>query len=112
MDFSFVIAMITAPSLEVGEQISKTLLEQKLAACVNILPSVQSFFRWEGQVSQEQEVLLVVKTRRELFEKQFIPAVKAVHPYDLPEIIAMPVVLGSQDYLDWIAQETRGSEPA
>jgi periplasmic divalent cation tolerance protein len=106
MENPFIVVLITAPSLEVGQQVGRALVEQKLAACVNVLPGVQSLFRWEGEVSQEGEVMLVAKTRAALFEEQFIKAVKEVHPYEVPEIIALPIVMGSQDYLDWIGQET------
>jgi periplasmic divalent cation tolerance protein len=109
MAIQAIVVLITVPSVEVGQEIAASLLEKRLAACVNIIPSVSSFFRWEGEASQEQEALLVVKSRAELFESGLLPAVKAAHPYDVPEIIALPVVLGSQDYLDWIERET---EPA
>ncbi|HEX9028846.1 MAG TPA: divalent-cation tolerance protein CutA, partial [Anaerolineales bacterium] len=80
----------------------KTLLEQKLAACVNILPQLRSLYIWQGQIHDDEEAMLLVKTRAELFETQLIPAVKMVHPYEVPEIIALPVQAGSKDYLDWI----------
>ena len=107
MQIEYVVVLITVPSLEVGEKISDELLEKKLAACVNIVPSIHSIYAWQGQVLSDQEVLLVVKTRAELFDEYLVPTVKALHPYDVPEIIALPIVLGSQDYLDWIAAETK-----
>jgi len=106
MPDQFIVVLITAPSPEVGEQIAAALLEQKLAACVNILPAVQSIYTWQGTVQNDREVLLVVKSRAALFAERLVPAVKAVHPYEVPEIIALPILMGSQSYLDWIAAET------
>lgn len=102
----FIVVLITVPSGEVGERIAASLLEKRLAACVNILPGVTSIYTWKGAVQKDQELLLVVKTRAGLFHERLVPEVKAIHPYDVPEIIALPLVLGSQDYLDWIASET------
>ena len=106
MAFQAIVVLITVPSVEVGQQIANLLVEKKLAACVNIIPAVNSLFRWQGQVSQEQEALLVVKTRTELFEDGLVPAVKKAHPYEVPEIIALPVMMGLREYLDWIENET------
>jgi len=106
MQTEYILVLITTPSREVGEEVAATLLEQKLAACVNILPSITSIYAWKGEVQNDQEALLVVKTRAELFHKRLVPAVKAIHPYEVPEIIALPVVMGSQSYLDWISTET------
>jgi periplasmic divalent cation tolerance protein len=106
MNSDYVIVLITTPSMDVGKQIASSLVEKKLAACVNILPSIHSVFRWEGEVSGEEEVLLVVKSRGKLFEDQLIPAVLELHPYDVPEIIALPIWKGVKSYLDWIDEET------
>jgi len=101
------VVLITAPSMEVAEKLAHALVEARLAACVNLLPAVQSIYRWEGQVQSEQEILMLVKTRLELFESQLVPAVQALHPYQVPEIVALPLVAGSQSYLDWIRAETK-----
>ena len=106
MDPSAIVVLITAPNSEVGKQIAKTLVEQKLAACVNIINSIESIYAWEGKIYDESEVLLVVKTRLDLFEQELVPAVKALHPYEVPEIIALPIQMGSKSYLDWIIKET------
>jgi periplasmic divalent cation tolerance protein len=107
MPIDFIVVLITVPSLEVGERIAASLLEKKLAACVNILPGVTSIYTWKGAVQKDQEQMLLVKTRAELFQERLVPAVEALHPYEVPEIIALPLVLGSPDYLDWIAAETQ-----
>jgi periplasmic divalent cation tolerance protein len=106
MQNKYIVVFITAPSEEVGRDIAQALLEKKLAACVNIVAPINSLYVWQGETQDDQEILLIVKTRAGLFEGELIPAVKAVHPYDVPEIIALPVLLGDQDYLDWIEAET------
>lgn len=101
-----IVVLITAPSQEVARQIAITLLEQRLAACVNVLPGIRSYYTWKGQPQEDQEVLLLVKTRSALFESRLVPAVRAVHPYELPEIIALPISMGLEGYLNWIDEET------
>jgi periplasmic divalent cation tolerance protein len=108
MEFEYVIVMITAPTRDVGQQISDMLIEKKLAACVNMISPIHSGYLWKGKNYQEDEVLLVVKTRAELFENELMPAVKDIHPYEVPEIIALPIIMGSQSYLDWIGEMTEG----
>ena len=102
-----IVVLITAPSKEVGKQIARALLEQKLAACVNIISSIDSICTWEGKICNDEEVLLVVKSRAELFENQLVPAVQAIHPYRVPEIIALPIKMGAKSYLDWIEAVTK-----
>jgi len=98
---TYIVLFITTDSAEEARQISQVLLEQKKAACVNIIPNVDSLFWWEGKVDSARENLLVVKTRASLLP-EVINLVKTVHSYDVPEIIALPIVGGNQDYLDWI----------
>ena len=107
MDIKQIVVLITAPSAEVAEKISNTLLENKLAACVNIVPSINSLYIWEGEINNDEEVLLIIKTRYELFDDTFIKTIKEQHPYDVPEIIALPIVIGSEDYLHWITNVTK-----
>jgi periplasmic divalent cation tolerance protein len=106
MESRYIVVLITVPTPEEGRKIAEHLVENKLAACVNILPSIQSCYIWDGKTNLDQEILLLVKTRADLFEDRIIPAVQALHPYELPEIIALPIVLGSQRYLEWIESET------
>ena len=103
-----IVVLITTPSQEVARQIAAALLEGKLAACVNVLPGIRSFYTWKGQPQEDEEVLMLVKTRQSLFESRLIPAVKAIHPYELPEIIALPIQAGLEGYLKWIEEETGG----
>jgi periplasmic divalent cation tolerance protein len=102
-----IIVLITAPSDEVGKHIASKLVEAKLAACVNILGPIRSIYYWEGKINADEEVLLLVKSRSEIFESHLIPAVQAIHPYQVPEIIALPITSGLRDYLDWMMRETK-----
>jgi len=106
MDNEYIIVLITTPNQETSEMIANTLLEKKLAACVNLVGPILSFYTWEGDIKRDEEMLLIVKSRAELFESELIPVVQAVHPYDVPEIIALPIVKGSANYLAWIDDVT------
>jgi periplasmic divalent cation tolerance protein len=106
MDHRYLIVLITVPSREAGEVVARHLLERKLAACVNFIPSVHSLYIWKGEITADDELLLIVKTRADLFEESLVPAVEAVHPYEVPEIIALPILMGSKSYLDWIEEST------
>lgn len=106
MDSLPMIVFITAPSKEVGTQIAASLVENRLAACVNILGPINSIYIWEGKICNDEEVLLIVKSRSDLIESRLIPAVQAIHPYEVPEIIAFPVVMGLPSYLDWMLRQT------
>ena len=98
-----IVVLITAASREEADRIARRLVEDRLAACVTIVPQVRSIFMWEQKLSQEDEVLLLVKSRRARFE-QLAAAVKQLHSYSVPEIIALPVVMGSTDYLRWASE--------
>lgn len=84
---------------------ARALIEQGIAACVNLLPAVQSVYRWQGEVEETTEVTLLVKTTTP-FYSEVEAAIKATHPYEVPEIIALPVVSGLPSYLDWVVSET------
>ena len=101
-----IIVLVTTASEEEAATIGRSVVKQGLAACANILPLKKSIFHWEGQIAEEQECLIILKSRAALFEELSI-AVKQLHSYKVPEIVAMPVVNGSQDYLDWIIENTR-----
>jgi periplasmic divalent cation tolerance protein len=100
-----IVILITAPDTEVANRLARTLAESKKAACVNILPGLKSFYWWQGKLNHENEVLLLVKTRAELFD-EVSKLVKSIHPYQVPEIIALPIVAGNQEYLKWISETT------
>ena len=86
---------------EESRQIGEHLLEKKIVACVNLVKDIESSFWWQGKIDKANESLLMVKTKRSCFD-DVVREVKQVHSYDVPEIIALPIVQGSQDYLNWI----------
>lgn len=100
-----VVVLVTAPDAQCGEKIARALLEARLAACVSRLGPVRSLFWWEGRVDAADEQLLLIKTRRQLLA-QVEAAVEKLHPYEVPEVVALPIVAGSLRYLRWAAQET------
>jgi periplasmic divalent cation tolerance protein len=99
------VVLITAPNENDAATIAKALLEAKLAACVNIVRNIRSLYRWQGKVEDDQEVLMIVKTRKERFG-DLVRKVKGLHSYTVPEIIALPVADGLEEYLSWLRQET------
>jgi periplasmic divalent cation tolerance protein len=101
-----ILVLITAPGNNSARVIADRLVNERIAACVNILPGVVSIYTWQGEPSEDEEVMLIVKSTQELFADRLVPAVKEIHPYDVPEIIALPIILGSEDYLEWIAEMT------
>lgn len=96
-----VVVYITAPDVEVAARIGRTLVEEGLAACCNLVPGVRSIYRWKGKVHEDAEVLMIVKTRAALMEA-LSARVVALHPYAVPEVIALPIINGHASYLDWV----------
>ena len=97
----YLIVFMTASNREEAMKIVRTLLEERLIACGNIVDSVSSLFWWKGEIEEEKEVLVIMKSNEKLFKK--LPKrVKELHSYDVPEILALPVVEGSQAYLEWM----------
>ena len=105
VEYEYIVVLITTGSQEEARRIGDALIAQRTAACVNIVSQISSLFWWEGKVEDDKESLLLVKTRAELFP-EVVDTVKSVHSYDVPEVIALPIVKGSQDYLNWIGKET------
>ena len=101
-DFILIISTVNS-DLE-AKKIGQTLIKEKLAACVNIIPSVISIFRWEGKISIESELILIAKSQKKLFPK-IRDRILSLHPYDLPEIISIPITDGSKEYLKWIEDQ-------
>jgi len=93
----------TTSSRESAEQIAQTLIEKRLAACVQIIAPVQSIYRWKGNIETAQEWLCLIKTTSDLFQ-HVLKAIRLIHPYETPEIIATPIVDGNPDYLRWIGE--------
>jgi periplasmic divalent cation tolerance protein len=102
-----VVVLITASSQEEAGHIAEALVTEMLAACVNVIPGITSVYRWEGRVQRDQEWLLVVKSRSDLLDT-LVQRVQALHSYDVPEVIALPLVGGSEPYLRWIDGAVHG----
>jgi periplasmic divalent cation tolerance protein len=101
----FIVIYCTVPNKKEGREIARKLVERKLVACVNIIDNVESIFSWDGELSEAKEAMLMIKTKKELFDKiQFI--ISDMHSYNVPEIVALPIVLAEDTYLKWIAHET------
>jgi periplasmic divalent cation tolerance protein len=98
---SYLIVLVTAPTREEAVKIIRTLLEEKLIACGNIVDPVYSLFWWKGKVKEEKEVLVIMKSHEKLFKK-LSGRVREIHSYDVPEILALPIVDGSPSYFDWM----------
>lgn len=101
-DSSYGLVLSTCPDAETAEAVAKALVEQRVAACVNVIPGLRSFFWWEGRVDSEQEQLLVAKTHRSRYP-DVERAIRSQHPYELPEVVYVPIGTGLSDYLTWIA---------
>jgi periplasmic divalent cation tolerance protein len=101
----YIVVFVTCASEKEGEKIAQALVQEKLAACVNIVPGLKSVFRWKGKISTEEEVLLMIKTKDVLFEK-LKKRVMELHSYEVPEIIALGILTGYEKYLDWLKKET------
>jgi periplasmic divalent cation tolerance protein len=101
-----IIVLIAAGSEEQARKIAELLVEEKQAACVNVVPRVDSLFRWKGKIDSARESLLLVKTRASLLP-QIISLVEGIHSYEVPEIIALPIVGGSEEYLKWLDSALR-----
>ena len=99
----FVVIYCTVPKSD-SKNIARRIVEKKYAACVSIIDKVHSIFSWDGEFCEENEQLLMIKTQRDMFEKvKFL--IEELHPYNIPEVIAIPIVEGSSDYLKWINHE-------
>ena len=103
----FIVVYVTAGSPAEGDRLARALVDERLAACVNRLGPVQSVYRWEGKIEQSEEQLLIIKTQRRLFAA-LERRVRELHSYSVPEIVALPIIDGSQDYLRWLGDQTTG----
>ena len=102
---SYIQISTTTESKEQAQKIARYLIDQKLAACVQISGPIESIYRWKGNVETAKEWLCLIKTRASLFRK-VETAIKKLHPYETPEIIAVPIIKGSKEYLNWLDDET------
>lgn len=101
-----VVVLVTAASKKECRKIAKHLVESKLAACVNITPSIESIYRWEGKIATDKEFQLFIKSTRELFP-EIKAAISKIHSYHTPEIICLPIIEGSRNYLQWVGDSVK-----
>jgi len=101
-----IIVFCTAPNKETADKIAEDIIDKRLAACVNIIDSVSSVYRWKGEVNKDSECLMIIKTAVELFI-DLESTIKVNHPYEVPEIIGFKLEKGNQEYLNWIIDSTR-----
>ena len=105
----FIQVSTTTDQREDAERIAREIVEQRLAACVQILGPIASTYWWQGKIESAPEWLCLIKTRKDLYE-ELERAIKAIHPYETPEIIAVPLIAGSADYVAWVEQETNKNQ--
>lgn len=99
------LVLTNVPDLVTAQLLARKLVESRLAACVNLLPAVLSIYRWQGEIAEATEITLIIKTTQQHYD-QLQQVILELHPYELPEIIATPIVAGHTTYLSWIAAET------
>ncbi len=100
-----IVVFITASNEDEAVKIARTLVEVRLAGCVNIIKNIRSIYSWQGKIEDEAEVFMILKTQRPLFDA-IMKQVKQLHSYTVPEIIAIPIIEGSEDYLKWLSEVT------
>lgn len=105
MEDRAILVLCTAPNETVGATLARGLVKAKLAACVNVVPGLRSFYLWKGNLEDDSEVQLLVKTRESRFE-DVNAWLQEAHPYDVPEVLALPISAGSQSYLSWLREQT------
>jgi periplasmic divalent cation tolerance protein len=106
---TYIVLFTTASNSEEAHKIAEVLLSQRMAACVNIVPGISSLFWWQDKLDSAQESLLIAKTKASLLN-EIITLVREIHSYEVPEIIALPIIGGNQDYLEWIDKEVRSDQ--
>jgi periplasmic divalent cation tolerance protein len=107
MNQSPLIVLCTCPDRATAERIAESVVGEQLAACVNIVPGLASVYHWEGKIQHDAELLLLIKTRQTAYPP-LEARIRELHPYQIPEIIVLPIQTGSAAYLDWITDNTRG----
>ncbi|MCG2864377.1 MAG: divalent-cation tolerance protein CutA [Vulcanisaeta sp.] len=101
MSSEYVVIFVTVPNKDVGVELARHLVSNRLVACVNVVDGLKSIYYWEGRVEEDNEALLIIKSRKDRLD-DIINAVRGKHPYKVPEIIALPIIGGLKDYLAWI----------
>jgi len=106
MGKDYVVVLVTTADKQEAEKIIRRLLDEKLVACANIVGPVSSHFHWSGKIEEAEECLVLMKSRKDLFEK-LAETVKSLHSYEVPEILALPIINGSKTYMDWLESYLR-----
>ncbi|KAI4366544.1 hypothetical protein MLD38_022408 [Melastoma candidum] len=101
-----IVVYVTVPNKEAGKKLAESIIKERLAACVNRVPGIESVYHWQGKIETDSEELLIIKTRKSLLEP-LTRHVKANHEYEVPEVIALPILGGNDKYLEWIKSSTR-----
>lgn len=101
----YIVVYVTASGEDEAAKIARTLVEERLAACINIVSAIRSIYRWQGKIEDEKEALLIIKTKTELFDP-LKNRIKALHSYTVPEVVALSIIEGSEDYLRWLHEST------
>jgi len=102
----FVVVLVTCGTEEEAVKVARAVVEERLAACTNLISPVRSIYQWEGKICDDREWLLIIKTRQERY-KQLEEKVKSLHSYSVPEIISLPILEGSSSYLEWVRETTK-----
>jgi periplasmic divalent cation tolerance protein len=102
----YILVLTTVPDEKTGHSIAKQIVKERLSACVTVSAASQSFYWWQGKISDEKEHILFIKTKAALF-KDLEKKIEEIHPYEVPELIALPFFQGSAKYLNWIEKETK-----
>lgn len=105
-EFADIVLFITTANTDEAQRIAKVLLNERKAACVNIVPEISSLFWWQDKLDSAQESLLIIKTKASVLN-EIVRLVRKIHSYDIPEIIALPIIGGNQDYLEWMGKEIK-----
>lgn len=100
-----IVVYITTPNEDEAAKIARAIVEERLAGCVNIIKGIRSIYSWQGKIEDDSEALMVVKTQRHLFES-LKNRIKELHSYTVPEIVALPIIEGSEDYMNWLKEVT------
>lgn len=111
MSSEFRFVYVTAPSKQLAIELGRSLVYARLAACANVIEGMTSVYWWQGEINQDSEVVLILKTRHE-HVAALTRAIKAKHPYDCPCVVALPIVEGNPDYLQWLHDETEAADPS
>jgi periplasmic divalent cation tolerance protein len=102
----FIVIYCTVPNKKEGHEIAKVLIQNHFAACVNIIDKIESVFSWDGELTEEKEALMIIKTRKDLFEA-VSRVIQKLHSYTVPEVIALPITKADETYLKWLEHETK-----